>query len=212
MITDASGRSTIGFAVEGSAAPHPRLQMLSSCAARSSPPWPAPGREAWPSIAASTESEKPDSRVAANDFRPFRRDAEQSLVSRMELWSARRVRIRWPCVPGRMAALTHDMVGRREDDLAAAVAWFDSPGETVRRPPSFPGASAPRPRGDSPAGRSTVRRARRRRSTAGTSVLSGSTPASQAAAALAVVPSVGPFADCLLRTPAGPHQQCWIDA
>ena len=178
MITDASGRSTIGFAVEGSVAPHPRLQMLSSCAARSSPPWPAPGREAWPSIAASTESEKPDSRVAANDYRPFRRDAGQSLVSRMELWSARRVRIRWPCVPGRMAALSHDMVGRREDDLAAAVAWFDSPGETVRRPPSFPGASATRPRGDSPAGRSTVRRARRRRSTAGTSVLSGSTPAS----------------------------------
>ena len=186
--------------------------MLSSCAARSSPPWPAPGREAWPSIAASTESERPDPGVAANDYRPVRRDAGQSLVSRMELKPTRRVRIRWPCVPGRLAAKTHDMVGRREDDLAAAVAWFDSPGETARRPPSFPGASAPRPRRDSPAGRSTARRARRRRSTAGTRVLSGSTPASQAASALAVVPSVGPFAECLLRTPAGPHQRCWIDA
>ena len=33
VLADAPGRSTIGFAVEGSARPHPRVQMLSSCAA-----------------------------------------------------------------------------------------------------------------------------------------------------------------------------------
>ena len=33
VLPDAPGRSTIGFAVEGSARPHPRVQMLSGCAA-----------------------------------------------------------------------------------------------------------------------------------------------------------------------------------